>query len=226
MVFDVYDNSYASGTNLGQSARCINEWRFVGAGTSHGIAPTGQIRKLLQMEHPAAMVLEMEKQHRADVSEERVVGPTAGAKQKRRPKAALLFAILNHPDLQRRLDLKSPGFQKRLGNILGILVPARPLPEAGGPDVLVWSKLKFLDDLFEGGHSGYHRANWLRLSPIRISTTLCHRFGVLNVLICVKVLGRDKVFCGSRGNSKILFYIFFLQKSTLKCTNSLFLFSE
>ena len=34
-------------------------------------------------------------------------------------------------DLERRLDLESPSFQQRLGNVLGVLVLARPLAEAG-----------------------------------------------------------------------------------------------
>src|SRR6202041_3763543 len=82
-------------------------------------------------------------------------------------------------ELQRRLNLKSPGLKQSLGNILGVLVPPRPLPKSGGPNVLVRAELELLHYLFEGGHCGHYGAYGLRLAPIRISTTLCHRFGVL-----------------------------------------------
>jgi hypothetical protein len=100
-------------------------------------------------------------------------------KQKRHPQAALLVIRQKKKGLQRGFNLKTPGLEEGLRDILGILVPACPLPQAGGPDVLVRAELELLDDLLEGGHCGYNRTNGLRLAPIRISTTLCHRFGVL-----------------------------------------------
>src|ERR1039458_3764732 len=76
--------------------------------------------------------------------------------------------------LQSGFDLKAPGFEKSLGDVLGIFVPASPLPQTGGPDVLVRAELELLNDLFEGGHGGHYRAYGLGLAPIRISTTFCH----------------------------------------------------
>jgi hypothetical protein len=76
--------------------------------------------------------------------------------------------------LQRRFDLEAPSLKQRLGYILGILVPASPLPQTGRPDILIRAELELLDDLLEGGHGGHYGADGLRLAPIRISTTLCH----------------------------------------------------
>src|SRR5581483_5358526 len=79
------------------------------------------------------------------------------------------FGLAIERALQRRFDLESPGFQKRLRDILGILVPAGPLPKTGGPDILIRCELELLDDLFKGGHSRHYRADGLRLAPVRIS---------------------------------------------------------
>src|SRR3954469_16728577 len=42
------------------------------------------------------------------------------------------------------LDLKAPSLQQRLRDELRVLVPARPLAEAGGAQILVGSKLNSL----------------------------------------------------------------------------------
>src|SRR5580658_7698105 len=84
------------------------------------------------------------------------------------------WSTANLKKLQRRFDLKTPGFKKGLRDVLRILVPASPLPEAGGPDVLVRAELELLYNLLEGGHSGHYGTDRLRFAPIRISTTLCH----------------------------------------------------
>src|ERR1035437_3276170 len=78
--------------------------------------------------------------------------------------------------LQCRFNLETPCFEEGLRDILGILVPASPFPQSGGSNELVRAKFELLDDLLEGGHCGYNRPNGLRLAPIWISTTLCHRF--------------------------------------------------
>jgi hypothetical protein len=102
----------------------------------------------------------------------------ATEQQKRRPKAALSGANLL-ADLQRRLDLEAPGFKKSFRNILGVLVSPSPFPQPSRPDVLIGAKLELLHNLLEGGHSGDNGANGLRLAPVRITTTFCHRFEVL-----------------------------------------------
>src|ERR1019366_5191716 len=90
------------------------------------------------------------------------------------------FCEENQEGLQRRFDLKPPGLEQRLRDILGILVTPRPLPKTGGPDILVRGQLELLHNLLEGGYSRHNRADGLRLAPVRISTTLCHRFCVLS----------------------------------------------
>jgi len=92
--------------------------------------------------------------------------------QKRRPKAASLLELAEV--LQRRFNLKSPGLEKGLRDVFGVLVTARPLAEASRPDVLVRGQLELLGDLLERGDCRHNRANRLGLSPVRVSTTLCH----------------------------------------------------
>src|ERR1700690_1175184 len=88
-------------------------------------------------------------------------------KKKRRPKAALFSKECCKNGLQRRFDLKAPGLQQRLGDILRVLVPASPLPQPGRPDVLVRCKLELLDDNLERGQCRHYRTDGLRLAPIR-----------------------------------------------------------
>src|SRR5665213_1163715 len=117
------------------------------------------------------------------------------------------FCEENQEGLQRRFDLKPPGLEQRLRDILGILVTPRPLPKTGGPDILVRGQLELLHDLLEGGYSRHNRADGLRLAPVRISTTLCHRFCVLSA---VSECGRTSLdgvggSCLSRGINTVLF---------------------
>src|ERR1017187_1381579 len=67
------------------------------------------------------------------------------------PKAIAFVKSLKN-SLQRRFDLKPPGLEQRLRDILGILVTPRPLPKTGGPDILVRGQLELLHDLLEGGY--------------------------------------------------------------------------
>jgi len=94
-------------------------------------------------------------------------------------RAALLLNRPKKKGLQRRFNLETPCFEQGFRDILGILVPASPFPQTGGSNELVRAEFELLHNLLEGGHCGYNRPNGLRLAPIRISTTLCHRFGVL-----------------------------------------------
>ena len=76
--------------------------------------------------------------------------------------------------LQSRLDFKTPGFEQRLGNVLGVLVPARPFAKPGRAQILIWRKFVFVHDLLE---FGYRRSDWadgLRLAPIGVSASFGH----------------------------------------------------
>src|SRR5579872_3553510 len=64
--------------------------------------------------------------------------------------------------LQSRLDLKTPSLQKRLRDVLGILVLTRPLPQTGGAQILVGQELKFLYCLLERRNYGNYRSDRLR----------------------------------------------------------------
>src|SRR5579875_3776502 len=72
------------------------------------------------------------------------------------------------------LDLKSPGLQQCLRDVLGVFIAARPLAQPGGADVLVGSKLVLLDDLLERGDGGDDGADGLGLAPVGISAAFCH----------------------------------------------------
>ena len=87
--------------------------------------------------------------------------------------------------LQRGLDLESPRFQQRFRNVFGIPIPAGPLAQPRGSNVLIRCKLVLFDHLLKRGHGRDHRSDGLRLAPVWISTTLCH-------LVSVS-LGRIKV---------------------------------
>jgi hypothetical protein len=76
--------------------------------------------------------------------------------------------------LQGGLDLEAPCFQKRLGDILGILVAAGPLAQARRPQILVRRELIFAYNLFEFGDGWGDRPDRLRLAPVRISASLGH----------------------------------------------------
>src|SRR5271166_2838029 len=79
------------------------------------------------------------------------------------------------PKLQSGLDLESPSFQKRLRNVLGVLVLSRPFTQTGGTNVLVRLELELLYDLLKLSNSGHYRTDRFRLAPVRIAASLCHR---------------------------------------------------
>jgi len=76
--------------------------------------------------------------------------------------------------LQRGFDFEAPGFQKRLGDVLRVLVLPRPFTQPGGADVLIRLQLEFFHHLFELGDGGDDRANGLGFAPIRIAASFCH----------------------------------------------------
>src|ERR1700722_8656711 len=80
--------------------------------------------------------------------------------------------------LQRGFDLKAPRFEQRFRNILRILIPARPLPQAGGANVLIWRQFVFLDNLFKRSNRRHNRTDWLGFTPVWISAAFCHEFAV------------------------------------------------
>src|ERR1017187_4015034 len=74
--------------------------------------------------------------------------------------------------LQSGFDLESPGFQKRLGDVFGVLVAACPLPQTSGPQILVRGELVFVHDLFEFGDGRDNGPDRLGLAPVRVSASL------------------------------------------------------
>src|SRR5271166_3499272 len=78
------------------------------------------------------------------------------------------------PKLQSGLDLESPSLQKRLRNVLGVLVLSCPFTQTGGTDVLVGLELELLYDLLEFSNGRHHRTDRFRLAPVRIAASLCH----------------------------------------------------
>src|ERR1700722_686292 len=84
------------------------------------------------------------------------------------------FKSLRMLGLQRGLDFESPGFQKRLGNVLGVLIPACPLPQARRAQVLVGRELIFAHNLLKLSNGRDNGADRLRLAPVGISASLGH----------------------------------------------------
>ena len=76
--------------------------------------------------------------------------------------------------LEGGLDLEAPGLEESLGDVLGVLVPAGPLAEAGGADVLVGGELVLFHDLLKGGDGGDDGADGLGLAPVGIAAAFCH----------------------------------------------------
>src|SRR5579863_2527419 len=76
--------------------------------------------------------------------------------------------------LQRGFNLESPSFQKRLGNVLRVLVAPSPLPQAGRPQILVGGKLVLAHNLLEFSDRRGDRPDWLRFAPVRISASFGH----------------------------------------------------
>src|SRR5258708_22451681 len=72
-----------------------------------------------------------------------------GIPRKNEKAAGFPAALQTYPALQSRFDLESPGFQQRLGNILRVLVPAGPLTQPRGADILIGRELEFLHPLLE-----------------------------------------------------------------------------
>src|SRR5690348_1528122 len=88
--------------------------------------------------------------------------------------------------LQGGFDFESPSFQQRLRNVLGVLVAARPLPQAGGAQILVGLELVLLHHLLELGDGGGNRPNRLGLPPVRISASLSHNKScLLRKMVCL-----------------------------------------
>jgi hypothetical protein len=81
--------------------------------------------------------------------------------------------------LKGRFDLKSPGFEQGFRDEFRVLIATRPFAQPGGTDVLVRCELVLLHCLFEGCNNWNYRANRLRLAPVRVATTLCHRLFAL-----------------------------------------------
>jgi len=76
--------------------------------------------------------------------------------------------------LQRGFDFEAPGFQKRLGDVLRVLVLPRPFAQPGGADVLIRLEFEFLHHLLKLGDGGHDRADRLGFAPIRIAASFCH----------------------------------------------------
>ena len=72
------------------------------------------------------------------------------------------------------LDLEAPSFQKRLGDVLGVLIAASPLPQPCRPQILVGGELVLAHNLFKFGDRGGNGTDRLGLTPIRISASLRH----------------------------------------------------
>src|SRR5271165_2053153 len=111
-----------------------------------------------------------------------------GKKERRRPSRRRLdsagdylsamraLQLIGSRVLERGFDFKAPGFQQRFRNVLGVPVTASPFTKPGGTDVLIRCQFELLDNLLEGGDSGHNGPDGLRLAPVWITTTLCHRF--------------------------------------------------
>src|SRR5208282_2152874 len=94
--------------------------------------------------------------------------------QKRRAAISDPGKYFSNSRLERGLYLEAPSFQKRLRDVLGILVAARPLPQTGGAQILVGGELVLAHDLFKLRNSRDDRPNRLRLAPVWISASLRH----------------------------------------------------
>jgi len=76
--------------------------------------------------------------------------------------------------LEGGLDLEAPCLEECLGDVLGVLVAARPLAEAGGADVLVGGELVLFYDLLKRGDGRDYGADGLRLAPVWVAAAFCH----------------------------------------------------
>src|SRR5262249_3537833 len=96
------------------------------------------------------------------------------AEEKRLPTKSRQPFFQETAELQRRFDLKSPGFQKRLRDVFRVFVAPRPFTQAGGTNVLIRSEFELLHCLFEGCNDWNNRSDGLRFAPVRITASLCH----------------------------------------------------
>src|ERR1700746_4116348 len=94
--------------------------------------------------------------------------------------------------LEGGLDLETPSFKQRLGNVLGILVSPRPLPQAGRAQVLVGGKLVLAYNLLKLSYGRDYRPNRLGLSPVWISTSLSHDYVLV---LGIKSTARNDLTC-------------------------------
>src|SRR5579864_227830 len=76
--------------------------------------------------------------------------------------------------LQRGFDFKTPGFQKRLGDVLRVLIAAGPLAQTSRAQILVGREFVLAHNLFEFGDGWGNGPNRLRLAPVWISASLGH----------------------------------------------------
>src|SRR6266545_3191542 len=76
--------------------------------------------------------------------------------------------------LKSGLYFKAPSFQKRLRDVLGVLVTACPLAQTRRPQVLVGGEFVLTHYLFELGDRGGDRPNGFGLTPVWVSASLCH----------------------------------------------------
>jgi len=89
------------------------------------------------------------------------------------------------------LDLETPSFQKGLRNVLRVLVAASPLAQSRRPDVLVRRQLELFYDLLKRCYRRNNRADWFRLAPVRVSTTLCHMLLIPLRFVLLRALSRN-----------------------------------
>jgi hypothetical protein len=76
--------------------------------------------------------------------------------------------------LERGLDLESPGFEQRLRDVFRVLIATGPLAQARRAQVLVGRQLVFAHNLLKFGNGRGNRPDRLRLTPVRISSSLGH----------------------------------------------------
>ena len=80
----------------------------------------------------------------------------------------------NFWNLQSGFNLKAPCFQKRLRDVLRVLIAARPLAQPRRPQVLVRGELILANDLFELSDRRSNGPDRLGLPPIGVSASLGH----------------------------------------------------
>src|SRR5438128_460581 len=89
------------------------------------------------------------------------------------PDWAALLILSGYP-LQSGFDLEPPSLEQRLGDVFGIFVAPRPLPQPGGAQILIRRELILPHHLLEFGDSGDDWPDGLGLAPVGISASLSH----------------------------------------------------